>query len=241
MNLEQAVRRYQAAYNKLRLATGERVALAWDSTGGLTEDQAADFAPLAASVVDAGQAKQALLTAAFYEAVDDAVTGDATPVRLDPDEFTGLRGVAPTRVYRRPVIQARNAIARGYDFDEAMAQGRSRAQSLAETDIAHTQSVATVAAIAFLPKIIGFVRVLTGTSCPLCVVAQGRFGPLELMPIHAHCDCTSAPIYAAASPGAAVNEQLDRSSDARVAVREHGELGPVLVDADDDFTEVDDF
>lgn len=237
MNLDVAVRRYQSQFNRLRHATADAVSRAWVTHGGLTTTAEDRFSADAAQIVQGAQAAQILTTAAYYEALDDAVTGAGHPVVLDPDEFTDPRGVPTRDVYRRPIIQARAAIDRGHDFDEAMAQGRNRASSLAETDISLVQSIATTAAVMQLPKIIGFVRVLTGSSCPICVGAEGRFGPAERMPIHAHCDCTSAPIYSSVDPGAAVNASLALESGADAQVQEHGELGPVLVDGDDEFTD----
>ncbi|MBT0771820.1 hypothetical protein KIH74_22960 [Kineosporia sp. J2-2] len=89
--------------------------------------------------------------------------------------------------------------------------------------------------------------------CGLCVVVADRvYKVAELLPVHTFCRCTVAPIVGAAGgsgdPGLSLNQaDLERIyalgggtsaavlAKVRVAVREHGELGPVLRSAADEF------
>ncbi|MGK0740427.1 hypothetical protein ACSHWG_00860 [Leucobacter sp. Z1108] len=101
-------------------------------------------------------------------------------------------------------------------------------------------------------KIIGYRRILRpelsmSGSCGLCVVAATRwYTRKNLKAIHGLCKCKTVPITKANDPGLKMNAEdlrgeLDRMYAAaggntrkalkliRVAVREHGELGPTLV------------
>lgn len=91
----------------------------------------------------------------------------------------------------------------------------------------------------------------SGHSCGLCVVAADRTYHVEdLKPLHASCNCEVLPVLQGADgklldPGAALNwSELNALYEAaggttggqplrriRVALAEHGELGPTLIDA----------
>jgi hypothetical protein len=110
-------------------------------------------------------------------------------------------------------------------------------------------------------SVVGYRRVLhpelsDGGSCGLCVVASDRqYGRGELLPLHGRCKCSTLPIILGSDdevrfdPGQAINgadlkrvygaaggatdgRKLKRT---RVRVEDHGELGPRLVAAGDDF------
>lgn len=239
MNLEAVVRRYSDRYNLLRTAAGVAAGRAWDRLGGLTDEHADRFTAAAVPLVATAQTAQGATTGAYYELIDRHVTGDASTITMP--NLTDLRGVAPDDVYRRPIIEARAGIARGHTFDESMELGRNRAVSLAQTDVTLAQRAATLAAVDQLDQVVGYRRVLTGFSCPLCANTGGSYSRDEPMPIHVHCDCSSAPVYRTIDPAKAVNAAvLDElgSPDVNVAIEDHGELGPVLVDGDDDFSDL---
>lgn len=82
----------------------------------------------------------------------------------------------------------------------------------------------------------------TGT-CGLCVVASNNvYSTADLIPMHANCRCTVAPITAGHDPGLSLNGRdlariyraANNSTSAadlkqlRVEVGEHGEIGPIL-------------
>ena len=84
-----------------------------------------------------------------------------------------------------------------------------------------------------------------GGTCGMCVVASDRvYKTGTLMPIHANCECTVAPIAGDDDPGHRINAADLRRlyGDAggtgraglkrtRYRIDEHGELGPVLTPA----------
>lgn len=177
-----------------------------------------------------------------------------------------LRAAPPAEVYARPVVTARKAIAEGRSLVEALAAGRARATSTAATDVALAHRAAAVAVMAGDDRVVGYRRVLTGRSCALCATASTqRYHRHTLAPIHAHCDCRVAPLVGDQDPGQVINDDLlDRLREAggsrywrqrgvtvdehghlvvgddgrrlEVATKEHGELGPVLVDRDHHFS-----
>jgi hypothetical protein len=92
-------------------------------------------------------------------------------------------------------------------------------------------------------------------SCGLCIVASDQvYKTSELMPLHNLCKCTVLPIIGALDPGSSLNnltlaDLYAAAGDSthahdlkrvKVTVRQHGEYGPVLVIAGQQFTGLDD-
>lgn len=133
--------------------------------------------------------------------------------------------------------------------DKAQQKAAVRIAAVAETDV-------TLAVRAQYQKTMGaqgatgWRRILhpelsENGPCGLCVVAADRIYKSEdLLPIHNRCVCEVLPVYGRVDPGITLNgddlaalyaaaggntrEQLRRIS---VVLTEHGELGPILVDA----------
>jgi hypothetical protein len=261
---EDVVARYQTLYGSLREATVARVAALWASVGGLSDEEAALFAARAVPVVSGAQVATAALVAAYIATLARLETGQAALASIVRDDVTTLRGVDAAEVYHRPIIAARVAISEGKSFVEAMSAGQQRVEQLAGTDVALAQREATVQAIDADERIFGYRRVLTGKSCAFCATASTqRYRRRQLMPLHSFCDCGVAPIFASSDPGHIINRPLLRNlkeaakEDGRkdywaarhvtvdedgtvnlpkIAVHQHGELGPVLTRAGDRFT-----
>ena len=262
MTPEQIIRRYQQVYGRIRADVERQIRLLWRQHGGLSDAQADAFVAAAVPVVAGAQTATAHLVAAYVAALRRQVLGSAEQSTVD---VTGLRGVEPEQVYRRPVVTARTAVA-DVGFDEAMGQAEQRAGVLASTDVALAQRAAMLQAVGSDERVVGYRRVLTGDSCAYCATASTqRYRRGSLAPLHPHCDCSWTEIYGTVDPGRIINQQRldeikaragdnpeywkakhftvdadDRLTLPRVAVREHGELGPVLVAADHDFTGPDD-
>jgi len=103
--------------------------------------------------------------------------------------------------------------------------------------------------------VLGYRRVIhpelakSGASCGLCIVASDRAYSYEaLLPIHGQCNCTVLPILVDSDPGLRINaDDLTKLYEdaggtaakllrrTRYRVEAHGELGPVLVRAEDRF------
>lgn len=260
---------YAQRYNRLRVAAGVSVGRAWDGLAGLDDAAADRFADVAADLSLAAQAQTAAAIDGYLATMLGLVEGEGSVVGLDPGAVTGSavrNGTEPIDVYRRGIVAARVAVSEGHGFADAMSIGRGRVVSAAETDVALTQRAAMVETAGRSSGIVGYRRVLSGQSCALCATASTqRYHTDVLMPIHNHCDCGVSPIIGDKDPGQVINKPLladlkrADTGDAAywrsrrltvaedgtvslptIAVREHGELGPVLADAADDFTGPDD-
>jgi hypothetical protein len=155
-------------------------------------------------------------------------------------------------------------VAKGATQEKARANALVRVAAVAETDVTMAVREQVRRSVGRIPGITGYRRVLrpelseTG-PCGLCVVAATRRYNIEdLQPIHDNCVCEVLPIIGEMDPGLELNRSdLERIYEAaggtggevikagrrhsaalkklRVALVEHGELGPVLVDADQTF------
>jgi hypothetical protein len=162
-------------------------------------------------------------------------------------------------VYTRPVDQWLYNRNRGVQEAERQSQLELRLQHLVKTDVMLAQRDETAKVYSKSPKVIGRRRIIhpelskSGFSCGLCVIAADRmYYATDLMPIHDECNCEDAPVTAGFDPGAQLNRaDLDRWYEAaggnaaedlvnvRVAIHEHGELGPILRRDGQHFRDVD--
>lgn len=258
---------YAQRYNRLRLAAGVAMGRTWDGVAGLDDTAADRFAVMAADLSLNAQTQTAAALDGYIATMTGMVDGEGTVLGFDPATVTGAavrNGTDPVDVYRRGIVTARVGISEGLPFAAAMRAGRDRVVSAVETDVALTQRAAMSQAASRNDRIVGYRRVLSGTSCALCATASTqRYHSEALMPIHNHCDCGVAPIIGDRDPGHIINQPLlkdlkaagratgdpaywesrrltvDADGTVRlpdVAVRAHGELGPVLTRAGDDFT-----
>lgn len=171
---------------------------------------------------------------------DDAgLAAAAEPRWLDPQDAYGRVADA----YRF------NVTMRGDSPDVAAAKAVVRIAAVAETDVTlavREQYQASMSASGAL----GFRRILhpelseTG-PCALCVVAADRLYKTEdLLPLHTRCVCEVLPVYEGADPGITLNgddlaalygaaggNTRAALREVTVALTEHAELGPILVDA----------
>jgi hypothetical protein len=175
-----------------------------------------------------------------------------------------VEAVAPEEVYGRIADHVRFiSVSRGLTDEQAGIEGLRRAAAVAETDV----MLADRAQIQrFLTErkprgVVGYRRILHpelgsgAPPCGLCVVAADRLYHIEdLMPIHARCRCSVAVVTKENDPGQTLNEQdlaliyktaggntRNQLKTIRVEYAEHGELGPVIVSATQNFRGPGDF
>jgi hypothetical protein len=240
MTPEQIIDRYQAAYGRLRTDTVAQAAALWSRFGGPREADLVRFVPAVVPIVAGAQVATARLVTGYVALMTRIAVGGAIPA--PPAPLAALRGVLAAELYTRPVIAVRTALSHGKPFVEAMDLGRQRAEQLAGTDVLLAQRAATLHAVKADRRIVGYRRVITAGSCTLCAVASSEiYGPDEPMAIHVSCDCGVAPIYRTSDPAHARNETLRSTALGEapaggVAVHYHGELGPVLTEADHHFS-----
>lgn len=168
----------------------------------------------------------------------------------------------PAEPYARVADSYRyQVVADGATAEKAKRKAMVRLAAIAETDVTLAVREQVRKTLGTIPGVTGYRRILhpelseTG-PCGLCVVAATRIYKVEdLKPIHDRCVCETLPIIGALDPGLTLNaSELEAIYDAaggtggevikagrrhsaalkrvRVALAEHGELGPVLVDAD---------
>lgn len=173
------------------------------------------------------------------------------------DEITQGRGVDPETVYARPVITARTALSQGKSPQQALAIGGKRLQNIVGTDLQMAKVRQSQRSLAAGGKQY-YRRVLTGSeNCAMCTIASTqRYKTNRLMPIHPGCDCHVDVLRRGMDLNQVVDPQLleqthqqvkairgiddrnGRMPDYRklIVTREHGEVGPVLTWAHQQFT-----
>ena len=204
------------------------------------------------------KANASKLSIAYYGEIAKIEGKPFTPITMSAAELTtgALRNGATSEiVYKRPFVDMWTALSKGQIVSDAIEAGAIRATGLARTELQLARRQAGLVARNSNDNIVGYLRVLSGSeNCALCYVASTqRYKKGDLQPIHPGCDCGEMPIYGDSDPGRVVDQQLldathqavtDRfgGSDPtaigynQIAIRDHGELGPLLTVADQNFT-----
>jgi hypothetical protein len=250
-------------FSTLRASIVQQLFAVWFGMPGYRDADIDDWMGVALPLVQAGQETSAVATTTYMQLQLELLGIDSTLELPDMSLVTGgaiRNGVPPELVYARPFKEVWEALSNGYPFDYAVEQGANRLRQLVETDIqlSHTNTSRTL--LSQRNDVVGFRRVPTGLyTCALCLVASTqRYNKLDLMPIHPGCDCRVAPIISEEP----VSQVLDRdflneihksieetfgysARDARsldyrkiMVVREHGEYGPLLAKAGNNFTKL---
>lgn len=245
------------AERRLRLQIESAVRAIWIGLPSYNEANLDEWLTRVLPVVQAGRRSSVALTEAYL-----ARALERQPIGVDAAAIASgvRRGVPDEDVYRRPFAEVWGGLSAGRPWTAATATGLDRAISAATTD-AQLAMRATVSEVGQIDDgIYGFERVPDGNACELCLIASTqRYHTEDLMPIHNHCGCSVAPITEPS--GRVINRDLytelksdgamDRITQQRirareeaagkepgstsVAVREHGELGPVLTNSEHDF------
>ena len=221
----------------LRTATEQVIARAWERQPSYDEADVAGWQQAILPVVLGSQIQSAALTNAFL-----AGELERPPLPLDITKLTAAAvrgGTSPAEVYRRPFVEVWTALRDGVPWADAVKRGRDRATGAAATDVQLSMR-ATLREVGQLDELIlGYARKPDPDACDFCKLVAGRRYTVEqLLPIHTRCGCGVEVITAANRHLYTGNPDNDLALPAggTVAVEEHGELGPVLVNADHAFT-----
>lgn len=257
------------AYNRLSSrivkGTGDRAAQLFVGLGSWRDRDFTRFLEQASPILVGANLQAAKLQLAFYQQMASISGEPFIAPQLAAADFTveALRNGAQTaEVYRRPFVDVYTALKDGKQVSEAIAAGAQRISSIASTDVQLARRNAGFSARSANERIVGYARTLTGSeNCALCFVASTqRYTRGDLMPIHPGCDCGEMPIYGRQDPGQVIDElRLSATHEAveqrfgisdpgarapdyrQIAIRDHGELGPMLTVADQNFTGPNDF
>jgi hypothetical protein len=193
-------RRHQTRLIGLQNRTVTTALRAWDKFGGLTDAERARFVGVVAPVVEqAMRSAEQMVDAYLFAVVRSA--GEIAP-DVSRETFVYRQGVDLTDSYARPIIVARVAVANGATYAQAITAGRARVTQLADTDPMLAARHRAREIMASVPRIVGYRRVPDGGACQRCLLAATqRYHVGDLMPVHAHCHCTVAPIMGTVDPG----------------------------------------
>lgn len=216
---------HMTAQQRLRELAIRAVNRAWASLPGYDERDVDQFVATAAPAVVAAQRQSVSLAEAFL--------GRALrrgPLGVDPDQVLAEArpGVTPEQLYRRPFVTVWAALGNNLTREAAIAAGLARATATAATDVQLAMRGTLRAVGDADDRIDGYRRVANPGACELCLAADGHpFASGALMPIHGGCGC-GVEVITGERPD---TPTTFASEDVTAAVREHGELGPVLVNA----------
>jgi hypothetical protein len=254
-SVEAQVDAFASARGTLAALTVRQVTLAlaqfdgWYATGDITA-----LSQRIAALVTAGARQTAALTDAYLSQVSTALAERDVP----PVGVTGVarrQGVDTDAAYGRLADTYRWRVAEGDEPEVARSKVNSRAEAMVDTDLGlafrgQAQRFIEARPVSSWRRVIR-PEVSRGGTCALCVVAAERiYYKHDLMALHARCNCTVLPIIGGIDPGQRLNKadfatiygaaggtstKALISSKGRYTVKEHGELGPVLVAAGDEF------
>ncbi len=187
------------------------------------------------------------------------VGGGGRRVRMNLPPVTEANRLTPGVQYGRVADNYRyQVVVNGLTEEAAKQRALVRIGAVAHTDVTLAVRAQWAKALDKRAGVTGYRRIVntqhpvpTKTGpCGLCVVAADRIYKVEeLLPLHPGCACTVLPVLDGMDPGLSLNGDDLRAlynaaggttghgvlSKIRVALAEHGETGPTLVDADQHF------
>lgn len=252
---------YNRISSRLIRGTSARLQTAFTNLGNWRDEDFERLLPLVESTLAGAKLQAARLQIEFYRQMAELRGELYNAPTIRPDELSTQvirNGATTSEVYRRPFVDVYTALSNDKTVTEAIRAGQLRISSLASTDVQLARRNAGLTARNGNQNIVGYVRTLTGAeNCALCYVASTqRYTRGELLPIHPGCDCGEMPIYGDQDPGQVIDEiRLEATHEAveqrfgvtdrggrdpidfrDIAIREHGEMGPMLTVADQNFT-----
>lgn len=228
------------AQGRLRRLTVQTVEQIWRELPAYDRANVDQWLAQVLPVVDASQRTSAALLDGFV-----ATYLNQRPAGVARSDLTIRNGADPAEVYERPFITLWSALGSGAAFEDASSTALARATSTAAMDVqlAMRETAAALEEAAAAPY--GYERVANPGACEFCQAVNGAYVKASdgfAMDLHVHCGCGLEPLTephrgAVKLPdGTEIRSYQYGPLNDKVAVREHGELGPVLVSPDHDFT-----
>lgn len=220
------------AERRLRLLVTGSVEHIWRALPGYDRSNVDQWLSQVLPVIAAGQRQSASLTDAYIARVLGR-----RPLGIDRAEVTGAtirNGATPEEVYARPFVNVWTGLSKGVAFPDAVNAGLARATSTAAMDVQMSMRATANAVQQADPKIIGYERAADGGACEFCQEVDTAFvKSADAMALHNNCGCGLEPVTVQ-SRGQRVGSKGQHGT--RVAIHDHGELGPVLAAPGDNFT-----
>jgi hypothetical protein len=226
----------------LRKSSAAALALVWRGLPGYDRQNVDQWLSEALPVVEGSRRQAIALTNAYV-----ANAMERGPSELDiPALIASLRnGADPAEVYERPFITVWTALKEETEWEQAVAEGLDRATSAAETDVQLSMRAAAEAIELSDPNLYGYERVANPTACLFCREVDGAYVKGSdgfVYALHNHCGCGLRPLKephpgaVKLADGTEIRPHAFGQLNEKVAIAEHGELGPVLVDPAQHFT-----
>ncbi|QWW20137.1 hypothetical protein I6B53_03300 [Schaalia sp. 19OD2882] len=247
--LDELAQVYDAQVHEIRSAVEAFGRAVWASLPYYRDSAIEEMIAAIVPRVRAGQLQTANLTRAYMVECARELGWKLALPPIDEEAVTGLRGVDPQAVYRRPGVQVWNGLSEGKPLDAAVRAGELRLIQLIGGDMQNAKRVQSRDSM----RAMGgqyYRRILTGReNCALCVIASTqRYHVKDLLPIHPGCDCNVGPLPPELAMRQVIDEEtLERAHqvvEARTGVSdrsgrlpdyrhliletEHGEYGPVI-------------
>lgn len=209
--------------------------VAWESLDSYNEDDVGPWLAMILPLVLGSQRSSALLTNQFLAR---AVGRQPLPIPLS--EVTGpavRNGIEPSTVYTRPFVSVWSDLKAGKQWEDAATAGLDRATSAIQTDTQLSMRATLRVVGGKDDRILGYQRVPDADACPFCrLIAGRRYLKQDLLPVHPRCGCGVDVITQSNRDEFVGVLENDLDLPPEVAIRQHGELGPVVVDARHRFT-----
>lgn len=255
--LARAHNRQASALNR---QSADAIGRLWDLTVSDPTDETLDLWVRRAGSTDrAYRLTAAQMAEAYVQVIEPAMLDggrwSGQPIDSQAIADSVRNGVPAEDLWARPMIRLRSLLGESA-LRDALKKARAYAEDIQSTNTSLATRNGAAASMATSKRIVGYRRVTDGNACDFCLLASTqRYTLGALMPLHGGtCGCTVVPIVGARDPGQVIDSELlgrlrEKAKDLkasglrdeyakRVEVKEHGELGPVLVPKGSDYTDI---
>lgn len=227
---------------RLRRLVEDSLTRTWTDLPGHDRANVDEWLSKVLPAVEASQRASVSLTNAYL-----ARSLERQPVGVSQDELIGSavrNGTPPATVYERPFITLWGGLEKGLEWADASKKALGRATGAGAMDVQLSMRATADAVQATSTGIYGYKRVADPGACEFCREVDGAYVKrANAYPLHNHCGCGLEPLREP-HPGAVYlpdGTQVRFAAygplfDDKVAVHEHGELGPLLTAPGDHFT-----
>jgi hypothetical protein len=228
---------------RLRRLVEQALTATWNGLPGHDRENLDEWLSKVVPATLQGQRASASLTDAYI-----AQALGRGPIGIDPAEVIGAavrNGAQPSEVYERPFITLWGGLEKGLSYEEAASKALARATSTGAMDVQLSMRATAEKIDAADRNLYGYRRVADAGACQFCKEVDGAYVKGSsgfVYALHNHCGCGLEPLTephkgAVTLPdGTEIRPYAFGPLNDNVAIADHGELGPVLVDPNQHFT-----